>query len=187
MKIAISSTGSTLESEVDPRFGRCQYFIVVDPETMIFEAVDNSNAAAASGAGISAAKVITDKKIQLVLTGNCGPNAFDVLSSVGTDVITGVSGKIKDVIEGYQSGKYQVSVQASVPGHSGMGSMTGGRGRGRIWGIPTMPDTTSPGYREQEPEVIEQRLQTLKVRSQAMAAQLAEIKRRISELEAERK
>jgi predicted Fe-Mo cluster-binding NifX family protein len=187
MKIAISSTGSTLESEVDPRFGRCQYFIVVDPETMVFEAVNNTSAAAASGAGISAAKVITDKKVRAVLTGNCGPNAFEVLSSVGTDVITGVSGKIKDVIEGYQSGQYQASVQASVPGHSGMGSMAGGRGHGRTWGISTIPGTTSLGYREPEPEDIEQKLQTLKVQSQSMAAQLAEIKRRIGELEAERK
>ena len=50
MRIAISATGSTLDAEVDPRFGRCQHFIIVDPETMEFEAIENNSAMAAGGA-----------------------------------------------------------------------------------------------------------------------------------------
>jgi predicted Fe-Mo cluster-binding NifX family protein len=63
MRIAISASGSTLDAEVDPRFGRCQYFIIANPETMEFEAVDNSSAMAAGGAGISAAQMIADKGV----------------------------------------------------------------------------------------------------------------------------
>ena len=75
MEIAISATGPTLDADVDPRFGRCQYFIIADPETMQFEAMDNSSATAAGGAGISAGQAIVGKGAQAVLTGNCGPNA----------------------------------------------------------------------------------------------------------------
>jgi predicted Fe-Mo cluster-binding NifX family protein len=125
MKIAISATGSTLDAEVDPRFGRCQYFIIVDLETMEFEAVDNSSAMAAGGAGISAGQSIADKGAQAVLTGNCGPNAYEVLSAAGIKVVTGVAGKVQDAIQGYKSGKFQASSQPNVPGHFGMG-----RGRG---------------------------------------------------------
>ena len=127
MKIAISAMGTTLDAEVDPRFGRCQYFIIVEPETMEFEAVDNSSAMAGGGAGISAAQMIAGKGVEAVLTGNCGPNAFNVLEAAGIKVITGVSGTVQDAVEGYKSGKYQVSSQANVAPHSGMGR--GGRRR----------------------------------------------------------
>jgi predicted Fe-Mo cluster-binding NifX family protein len=141
MKIAISANGSTLDAEVDPRFGRCQYFIIVDPETMEFEAIDNASAMAAGGAGISAGQAIADKGVEAVLTGNCGPNAYQVLSSAGIQVINGVSGKVKDAIEGYRTGKFKTSSQPNVPDHFGMGGGTGGgtgggmgRGMGRGMG-----------------------------------------------------
>jgi predicted Fe-Mo cluster-binding NifX family protein len=133
MKIAVSATGPTLDAEVDPRFGRCQYFIIADPETMAFEAIDNASAMAAGGAGISAAQMIAGKGVEAVLTGNCGPNAYQVLSPAGIKVITGVSGKVKDIIEGYRAGRFKESSQANVPDHFGMGTgpgMGGGFGRG---------------------------------------------------------
>ncbi len=104
MRIAVSATGPTLDAEVDPRFGRCQYFIIADPETMEFEALENSSAMAAGGAGISTGQTIAGKGVDAVLTGNCGPNAYQVLSAAGLQVITGVSGKVKDAIQGYKSG-----------------------------------------------------------------------------------
>jgi predicted Fe-Mo cluster-binding NifX family protein len=128
MKIAISATGPTLDAEVDPRFGRCQCFVIANPETIEFEAIDNSSAMAAGGAGISAAQMIVDKGVDAVLTGNCGPNAYQVLSAAGIKVISGVAGKVRDAIEGYKSGKFQASSQPNVPGHFGMGR---GMGRGR--------------------------------------------------------
>ena len=133
MKIAISATGPTLDAEVDPRFGRCQYFIIADPETMESEAIDNASATAAGGAGISAAQMIAGKGVEAVLTGNCGPNAYQVLSPAGIKVITGVSGKIRDAVQSYKSGNLEGSTQPNVPGHFGMGAgpgMGGGFGRG---------------------------------------------------------
>ena len=127
MKIAISAMGTTLDAEIDPRFGRCQYFIIVDPETMQFEALENSSAMAGGGAGISTAQTIAGKGIEAVLTGNCGPNAYQVLSAAGIKVFTGVAGKVQDAIEGYKLGKFKASSQPNVAGHFGMGR---GMGRG---------------------------------------------------------
>ena len=137
MKIAISTTGPGLDADVEPRFGRCQYFVIVDPETMEYETVENTNATAGSGAGIATAQVIVDKGVQAVLTGHCGPNAFGVLNPAGIDVITGVSGKVKDAVQDYKSGKYGTSSQPNVSGHFGSGGgsgMGGGMGRGRGMG-----------------------------------------------------
>ena len=142
MKVAISSTGPTLEADVDPRFGRCQYFIVADTETMEFEALDNASAMSSGGAGISAAQMIAGKSVGAVLTGNCGPNAYQVLSPAGIKVITGVSGKVKDAIEGYRTGRFKESSQANVPDHFGASpgggggsGRGGGRGMGRRMGM----------------------------------------------------
>jgi len=125
MRIAISATGPTLDADVDPRFGRCQYFIVVDPVTKEFEAIDNANDAAAGGAGISTAQIIAGKGVEAVLTGNCGPNAYQVLSSDGIKVIAGVSGKVKDSVEEYALGTYSTVLQSNIAS-SGNGTVTGG-------------------------------------------------------------
>ena len=135
MKIAVSAIAPGLDAEVDPRFGRCQYFIIVDPETMQFEAIENSSAMASGGAGISAAQMITGKGVEAVLTGNCGPNAYQVLSAAGIKGITGVAGKVEDAIGGYKSGKYQPSSQPNVAPNFGAGlGRGGGRGMGRRMG-----------------------------------------------------
>ena len=125
MKIAVTAMQPSLDADIDSRFGRCQYFIIVDPETMQFEALENSGAMAGGGAGISTAQMIAGKGVEAVLTGNCGPNAYQVLSAAGIKVITGVAGKVRDAVQGYKSGKFQSSSQPNVPGHFGMG-----RGRG---------------------------------------------------------
>lgn len=125
MKIAITATGPALDAEIDPRFGRCQYFIIVDPETMQFEALENAGSMTSGGAGISTAQMIASRGVEAVLTGNCGPNAYQVLLAAGIKVITGVVGKVQDAVQGYKSGKFQASSQPNVPGHFGMG-----RGRG---------------------------------------------------------
>ena len=186
MKIAISASSPSLEAEVDPRFGRCQYFIIADPEKMDFEAMDNSSAMAAGGAGISAGQAIADKGVEAVLTGNCGPNAYQVLSSAGIQVITGVSGKIKDAIEDYRSGKFQASAQANVPDHFGMGATpvigsgfgsVRGMGRGMGFGMAPPLDPIP------QSQALEQEFDTLKEQSQVIAQQLNEIQRRIDELE----
>ena len=99
MKIAVSATGTGLDAQVDPRFGRCQYFIIIDPDTMEFEAVANSAAMAGGGAGVSAAQMVAGKGVDAVLTGNCGPNAFAVLGSAGIKVMVGVTGTVQDAVQ----------------------------------------------------------------------------------------
>ena len=120
MKIAISATGPDLDAQVDPRFGRCRYFVIVDLETTQFEALENSSAMGSGGVGISAAQMIAGKGVEAVITGNCGPNAHQALSAAGIKVITGVTGSVRDAIEDYKSGKLQASSQPNVSAHSGI-------------------------------------------------------------------
>jgi predicted Fe-Mo cluster-binding NifX family protein len=102
-KICITSQGKDLEAEVDPSFGRAHYFLIVDPRTMESEAVENPNIEASQGAGIQTAQLVSSKNVGTVLTGSCGPNALRVLESSGIRVITGTTGRIKDVLQKYKS------------------------------------------------------------------------------------
>ncbi len=83
--------------------------------------MENSGALAGGGAGISTAQTIAGKGVEVILTGNCGPNAFQVLSATGIEVITGVTGRVRDAIQGYKSGKLQATAQPNVKAHFGMG------------------------------------------------------------------
>lgn len=105
MKICISSTGDNLDSGLDSRFGRCQYFIFSDSETLDFEAVQNSYKDAGGGVGIQAGQLVAEKQAEVVITGNVGPNAFRTLQAAGIEIITGASGSIKEVIEKYNKGE----------------------------------------------------------------------------------
>jgi predicted Fe-Mo cluster-binding NifX family protein len=131
MKIAVTSTAPSLDAEIDPRFGRCRYFIIIDPDTMEFETMENSGAMAGGGAGIATAQTVVGKSIGAVLTGNCGPNAYNVLEAAGIKLITGVTGRVQDAITNYKSGKLKASSQPNVAPHFGSG---GGMGRGRGMG-----------------------------------------------------
>jgi predicted Fe-Mo cluster-binding NifX family protein len=83
MKICVSSTANSLDAPIDPRFGRCPYFIIVDLETMQFEAIPNTASGAMGGAGIQAVRIIASKGVKVVITGNVGPNAFQAFISCG--------------------------------------------------------------------------------------------------------
>jgi len=127
MKLAVSSTGRGMESAVDPRFGRCSYFVIVDTETMEYEAVPNLSVGAAHGAGIQAAQLVASKGVEAVLTGNMGPNAFSALSAAGVQVVTGAGGTVRDTLERFKRGELRASSGPTVGGHFG----SGGRGTGR--------------------------------------------------------
>src|SRR4030042_581334 len=98
MKICVSATANNLEAQLDPRFGRCLYLVIVDSETMQFEAIPNTAAGATGGAGIQAAQTIANKGVKVVVTGNVGPNAFGALTAAGIEIATGASGTIKEAI-----------------------------------------------------------------------------------------
>jgi len=125
MKIAISSTGPDLDSQVDPRFGRCRYFLIIDRETREFEAVQNPHVLTMGGAGIQSAQLVANKGAEVILTGNCGPNAFQTLSAVGVKVIVGIAGTVREAIERYKRGDLQPATQPSVA--SGCGPNSGSR------------------------------------------------------------
>lgn len=119
MKIAITSQGKDLDAKVDPRFGRCAAFIVVDTETLEFKAVDNTMVNAAAGAGIQAGQKVADQNVEAVLTGNCGPKAFRTLQAAGISIYSGVSGTVREAIEQFKAGNLSADNAANVDGHFG--------------------------------------------------------------------
>jgi len=113
MKICVTAQGKTLDDQVDPRFGRCQFFIVVDTDTLDFEAIENQSAQFSGGAGIQSGQLMASKGVKAVLTGNVGPNAFQTLTAGGIKIYTGLSGKIRDAVEKYKGGSLKPTVTLS--------------------------------------------------------------------------
>ena len=118
MKVAVTSKGILLSSEVDPRFGRAPYILIVDTETMAFEAVDNSNNANAfKGAGIQAATMVSDKGATVLMTGYCGPKAFATLDAAGVKVVSDVSGTVREAVAAVKAGTVTYSSAANKEAH----------------------------------------------------------------------
>ena len=120
MKICVTSEGNSLDSKVDGRFGRCKYFIIVDTETLKFEAVQNPNLESMGGAGIQSAQLVASKQVKAVLTGNVGPNAFQTLQAAGIEILTGASDTVKKTIEKYKKGEFKLTQKPSVGSKFGM-------------------------------------------------------------------
>lgn len=149
MKVAVSSTGENLNAQLDPRFGRCAFFLVVNPDDMSFEAFNNESAAQGGGAGIQAAQFLASLKVEVVITGNCGPNALQTLAAAGVELFAGQAGPVEEVVERFKKGDLSATSEATVDSHFGMGGgagfgrgggmgrgMGGGRGQGRGMGTP---------------------------------------------------
>jgi predicted Fe-Mo cluster-binding NifX family protein len=146
MKICITSTGPGLEAEMDPRFGRCQYFIFADPESLELEVIENPNLGASGGAGIQSAQLVANRGVEAVITGQVGPNAYSTLQAGKVRIITGIAGKVRDLLEKYKNGELTSSAQGpTVQAHSGMeksGGMGRGVGKGGVSSPP--PQAASP-------------------------------------------
>jgi predicted Fe-Mo cluster-binding NifX family protein len=119
MKLAISATGDELEAQLDRRFGRCSFFIIVDPETMEFETIQNVSRGASGGAGVKAAQTLADSDVDSVVTGNVGPNAFNALTAAGIDIFTGISGTVKEAVDKYNQGELSQTNEPTAAGGSG--------------------------------------------------------------------
>jgi predicted Fe-Mo cluster-binding NifX family protein len=129
MKIAVSATAPHLDADLDPRFGRCPYLLIIDTETMEFEAVENLAVSAPGGAGIQAAQAVAEAGAQAVVTGNCGPNAYQALSAAGIAVAVGASGSVRQAVEAYQQGRVRPAGGPSAsPGHAAAGGWRSGSG-----------------------------------------------------------
>lgn len=125
MKICISSTGKDLSSQLDPRFGRCAYFMMIQTDDMGMEVFENEYKSLGGGAGIQAAGFVHSKGVKAVVTGNCGPNAMKVFSENSIEVFTGQAGTIKDVVETFKKGELIASVNPTVGDKAGLSDIAG--------------------------------------------------------------
>ena len=205
MKICVTATAGDLNAQVDPRFGRCQYFVIVDSETMAFEAMANEAIAAPGGAGIQAAQAMVNKGVDVVISGNIGPNAFQVLSTAGVKIATGAYGTVQEATEMYKSGKLGETGASTVAAHAGMGATApgggfgmgmgggrgggGGRGMGRGMGLgmqQPMPSQPQPQPQAPQapitPRTKEEEIEELLNMANRLEKDLEEVKNRIEEL-----
>ncbi|MDZ4184013.1 MAG: NifB/NifX family molybdenum-iron cluster-binding protein [Desulfuromonadales bacterium] len=118
MKMAITATGKDLTSQVDPRFGRAKYFIVMDTETHAWTAHDNEqNLNAAQGAGIQSAETVSRLGVECVVTGNAGPKAFRTLNAAGIRVYLCGPLPISEAVQSFKAGGLREATAANVEGH----------------------------------------------------------------------
>ena len=129
MKVAVSSSGTQLDSQIDPRFGRCAYFVIVNTDDMSFEAFDNEGIALGGGAGIQSSQFVASKGARAIITGNIGPNAVQALSAAGVEIFIGQSGSVRDAVERYRRGDIKPEGSPNVTDHYGMGGGVSGMGR----------------------------------------------------------
>jgi predicted Fe-Mo cluster-binding NifX family protein len=210
MKICVTATAGDLNAQVDPRFGRCQYFVFVDSDTMAFEAMANEAIAASGGAGIQAAQTVVNKGVDVLISGNIGPNAFQVLSTAGVKIATGAYGTVKEAVEMYKNGRLSETGISTVTAHAGVGAgigagggfgmgMGGGRGGGRGRGMgmgmgmgrgmglgmqQPMPPQPQPQVPQAPiaPRTKEDELEQLSNMASRLEKDLEEVKKRIEEL-----
>ncbi len=121
MKIIVTAkNNSGIESELDPRFGRANYFVIVDTESMDVNFIDNSAAEASSGAGVGAAQLVADQKVEVVISGNFGPKAFNGLNAANIRLYASNSGTLAEVVEEYNKGNLKQLSNATNSGHVGI-------------------------------------------------------------------
>ncbi len=119
MKLGVTARGPGLDAELDPRFGRAAYLLVVESDTAQVDAVPNPYGALGSGAGIQSARWMAEKGAKVVLTGFCGPNSHQTLAAADIDVVVGCSGTVAEAVGRYRSGQLRPAAGPNVPGHSG--------------------------------------------------------------------
>jgi len=155
MRIAISATGTSLDTQMDQRFGRCPFFVITDSGGADHEYVDNPHAQLGHGAGIQAARMLIERGISVVLTGRCGPNATETLAAGNIEIVTGYGGTVRKALERYAAegggnsvpeGPAPSAARPAPEGGRGMGRGAGrgmgrgsGRGRGQGMGATNKP------------------------------------------------
>jgi len=186
MKIVVTADGGTLDAQASPVFGRCPAYVFVETETMQFEAVQNPAVSASGGAGVQAAQFVIERGAQAVLTGNVGPNAFNVFQAARVPVHLFGGGTVRQAVEAYKAGQLPVMGGANVPAHAGMGRGMGmgqgrGMGRGRCIGMAAPP---AQPVSEVAPSRAEE-VAALKEMAGDLHSQLAKVMERLDRLEKE--
>lgn len=120
MLVAITSTGSELNSPMDDRFGRARYILIVDTNTEEVQVLDNNdNLNAAQGAGIQSAQKMADCHVDWVITGHVGPKAFQALSKAQIKIGSGMQKTCRDALNHWKNGGYEPLADADVKSHWG--------------------------------------------------------------------
>ncbi len=130
MKAAVTTDNASLEARVHPVFGRCPTYVLVDTESMAFEALANPAVHAPGGAGIRAAQFVVQAGAQAVITGNVGSNAFEVLESASVPVFLTEDGTVRQAVEALQAGSLQRLERASTATNTGRQGASHRRGAG---------------------------------------------------------
>ena len=121
MKIAITAEKGSLDASLDPRFGRCAWFIILDtatPESMT--AVENHAASAGGGAGVQASQAIIDAGVEAVISGNFGPKAYDALDAAGVSMYTVEAETVQEALEALNAGTARLLDSPSAAAHAGL-------------------------------------------------------------------
>lgn len=171
-----------MEAATDPRFGRCTYFVVVDTDTMQFQAVENVAAMQGSGAGIAAAQLVANTGAEAIVAGNFGPNASQTLAAGGIRLYSSPGGTVREVVEALKTGQLQgmggAGTGMGMGGGRGMG-MGGGRGMGM--GMGMNPPMAQPGVAAGPAATPEQ----LKAQAEALQKQLQDLQEQLKKLQGE--
>ncbi len=118
MKIAVTAKGRDMDAQVDPRFGRAEFILIIDSDGTLSEVIDNTqNRNAMGGAGIQAGKLLADRKIDVLLTGHVGPNAFKTLDAAGIKVGVEVSETVRDALNRLNANQVVFADKADVEAH----------------------------------------------------------------------
>jgi len=105
MKIAVTAENNNgFESNVNPHFGRSPYFAIVDTEADEVELIKNEAARASGGAGVSAAQLISDRGVEVLISGSVGPKAYTALTRGNIEMYTTKDGTVQQAIEAFQEG-----------------------------------------------------------------------------------
>jgi len=185
MKVAVSSTGENLDAQLDPRFGRCHFFLVVNPDDLSFETFNNDSAAQGGGAGIQTAQFLASQEVTAVITGNCGPNAVKTLSAAGIELLSGQAGTVREVVDRFKNGNLNPTREATVDGHFGMNVAAGsGRGGGRGAGCGKgMSDFAGSRRMDGRSQSKDQKLEGLKKQADSLNKKIKEVISRINRIE----
>lgn len=121
MKIVISATSNKINQSFNPRFGRADYFILIDSETREWEATPNPAADASGGAGPQAVQFIADKGVEAVISGRYGPSAFSALEAATIQAYIAKEGTVTEVLDQFLAGELKSVTSATGPGMHGKG------------------------------------------------------------------
>lgn len=122
MKIAITSSGNKNTSSLNPRFGRCEFFIIIDTDTKEWQAFENPAVGAHGGSGAQAAQFVANQGIKAIISGRYGPNAYTALEAAGLQAFVSTQKTVDVALDKFLAGELEQVTAATGPQMHGGGS-----------------------------------------------------------------